>query len=304
MRRRTFLALAGVGAGAGLAAPGAVVGAGGAAAGAGALVGGEAQAAQTRPAAHKGRLKQGVARWCFPMWTLDELAERATKLGIQGIDLVGPEDWPTVKKHGLVPSMLLPGGGTIPDGLNRKENHEAIERQLREGIAKAAAVGVPNIITFSGSRRGLSDQEGIDNSVAGLERVKAFAKENGVTVCLELLNSKVDHKDYQCDHTSWGAEVCRRVNSPRVKLLYDIYHMQIMEGDVIRTIHENIRWIGHFHTGGVPGRHEIDATQELNYRAVAQTIADLKFDGFVSHEFLPTRDPFESLREAVELCEV
>jgi hydroxypyruvate isomerase len=188
--------------------------------------------------------------------------------------------------------------------LNRRENHDGIERQLREGIAQAAAAGAPNIITFSGNRRGLPDAEGIENSVAGLDRIKAFAQEKGVTVCLELLNSKIDHHDYQCDHTAWGAEVCRRVNSPRVKVLYDIYHMQIMEGDVIRTIRENIRWIGHFHTGGVPGRHEIDGGQELNYRAVAQAIADLDYQGFVSHEFLPVRDPLESLRQAVEICQV
>jgi hydroxypyruvate isomerase len=276
MRRRTFLSVAGAG----------------------------ALAAQTRTAPDRGRLKQGVARWCFSQWSVDELAERAAKIGIRGIDLVGPEDWPAVKKNGLVPSMMMPGGGTIPDGLNRRENHDAIERQLREGIAKAAAAGVPNIITFSGNRRGLPDQEGIANCVAGLDRIKAFAEQNAVTVCMELLNSKIDHKDYQCDHTTWGVEVCRRVNSPRVKLLYDIYHMQIMEGDVIRTIRDNIRWIGHFHTGGVPGRHEIDATQELNYRAVAQAIADLGFEGFVSHEFRPTRDPLESLRQAVEICQV
>ncbi len=262
-----------------------------------------ALAAQSSPAP-RGRLKQGVARWCFPMWTVDELAARAAKLGLQGIDLVGPDDWPAVQRHGLVPSMLLPGGGTIPDGLNRRENHDAIERQLREGITKAAAAGVPNIITFSGNRRGLPDAEGIENCVAGLNRIKPFAEEKGVTVCLELLNSKIDHKDYQCDHTAWSVEVCRRVNSPRVKLLYDIYHMQIMEGDVIRTIRDNIRWIGHFHTGGVPGRHEIDATQELNYHAIAQAIADLHFDGFLSHEFTPTRDPQDSLRQAVELCSV
>jgi hydroxypyruvate isomerase len=266
--------------------------------------GGGALAAQVHPAARKGRLKQGVARWCFPKWSVEELAERAARLGIEGIDLVGPDDWPAVKKYGLVPSMMMPGGGTIPDGLNRRENHDGIELQLREGIAKAAAAGVPNIITFSGNRRGLPDSDGTENCVTGLNRIKAFAEEKGVTVCLELLNSKIDHHDYQCDHTVWGAEVCKRVNSPRVKLLYDIYHMQIMEGDVIRTIRENIRWIAHFHTGGVPGRNEIDATQELNYRAVAQAIADLDFQGFVSHEFLPTRDPLESLRQAVEICGV
>jgi hydroxypyruvate isomerase len=244
------------------------------------LAGAAALAEEARPAERKGRLKQGVARWCFPMWSVEELCQRAVKLGIEGVDLVGPEDWPVVKKYGLVPSMMLPGGGTIPDGLNRRENHDAIERQLREGIEKAALAGVPNIITFSGSRRGLPDREGIENCAAGLNRIKAFAEERGVTVCLELLNSKVDHKDYQCDHTAWGVEVCKR------------------------TIRENIEWIAHFHTGGVPGRHEIDGTQELNYRAVAQAIADLKFQGFLSHEFVPARDPLESLGQAVEICGV
>jgi len=253
--------------------------------------------------ASRGRLKQGVARWCFSKWSLDELCANAVKTGITGIDLVGPEDWPTLKKYGLVPSMM-PGGGTIPDGLNRRENHDKIEQQLREGIAKAAAASVPNIITFSGNRRGLSDQEGLENCVAGLHRIKSFAEEKGVTVCMELLNSKVNHKDYQCDHTAWGAEVCKRVGSPRVKLLYDVYHMDIMEGDLIRTIRNNIQWIGHFHTGGNPGRHEIDGSQETNYRAVAQAIADLKFEGFFSHEFTPERDPLKSLQEAVQICTV
>jgi hydroxypyruvate isomerase len=251
----------------------------------------------------RGRLKQGVARWCFSKWSLDELCANSVKAGITGIDLVGPEDWPTLKKYALIPSMM-PGGGTIPDGLNRRENHDKIEQQLREGIAKAAPAGVPNIITFSGNRRGLSDQEGLENCVAGLNRIKSFAEEKGVTVCMELLNSKVNHKDYQCDHTAWGAEVCKRVGSPRVKLLYDIYHMDIMEGDLIRTIRNNIQWIGHFHTGGNPGRHEIDGSQETNYRAVAEAIADLKFEGFFSHEFTPERDPLKSLEEAVQICTV
>jgi hydroxypyruvate isomerase len=232
------------------------------------------------------------------------LCANAVKIGIQGIDLVGPEDWPTVKKYGLIPSMLMPGGGTIPDGLNRRENHDAIEQQFRSGIDKAATAGVPNIITFSGNRRGLPDQEGLENCVVGLNRIKTLAEEKGVTVCLELLNSKVDHKDYQCDHTAWGVDICKRVNSPRVKLLYDIYHMDIMEGDLIRTIRNNIQWIGHFHTGGNPGRHELDDSQEINYRAVAQAIADLNFQGFFSHEFVPVRDPLQSLRDAVELCTV
>jgi hydroxypyruvate isomerase len=199
---------------------------------------------------------------------------------------------------------MTTGGGTIPDGLNRKENHDKIEKQFRENIPRAAAAGVPNVITFSGNRRGQADAEGIDNCVIGLNRVKAIAEDKGVTICLELLNSKVNHKDYQCDHTAWGVEVMKQVGSPRVKLLYDIYHMQIMEGDVIRTIQQNIAYIGHFHTGGVPGRHELDGTQELNYRAVAEAIVALGYQGYFAHEFIPVRDPLKSLSEAVELCDV
>jgi hydroxypyruvate isomerase len=199
---------------------------------------------------------------------------------------------------------MVTGGGSIADGLNRKENHAKIEQQMRENIERAAAAGVPNVITFSGNRRGLSDAEGLENCVTGLDRVKAIAEDKGVTICLELLNSKVNHKDYQADHTAWGVEVIKRVGSPRVKLLYDIYHMQIMEGDVIRTIRENIQHIGHFHTGGNPGRNEIGETQELNYRAIAQAVADLKFTGFFVHEFVPAGDPRRALEQAVEICEV
>jgi hydroxypyruvate isomerase len=253
--------------------------------------------------ARKGRLKQGVARWCFSKWSIEELCANAARVGLQGIDLTEPADWPVLKKHGLAPSIVS-SGGTIPVGFNRKENHDKLIEGLRASIALAAAEGIPNVIVFSGNRQGLSDQEGLENCVAGLERIKGLAEEKGVTVCMELLNSKVNHKDYQCDHTAWGAEMCKRVNSPRVKLLYDIYHMQIMEGDIIRTIRENIRYIGHFHTGGNPGRNEIDGTQELNYRAIAQAVADLGFTGFFSHEFVPKRDPLQSLREAVEICEV
>jgi hydroxypyruvate isomerase len=254
-------------------------------------------------AARKGRLKQSVCRWCYKQIALEDLAREAAGMGIQAMDLIGPDEWPVVKKYGLTPAMTT-GGGTIPDGLNRKENHGRIEQQFRENIPTAAAAGVPNVITFSGSRRGQADTEGIDNCVIGLNRVKALAEDKGVTICLELLNSKVDHKDYQCDHTAWGVEVIKRVGSPRVKLLYDIYHMQIMEGDVIRTIQENIAHIAHFHTGGVPGRHELDGTQELNYRAVAEAIVKLGFQGYMAHEFIPLRDPLKSLAEAVELCDV
>jgi hydroxypyruvate isomerase len=251
----------------------------------------------------KGRLKQSAARWCYRNIPIEDLAREAAAMGLKGIDLIEPKDWPTLKKHGLVPTMVS-GGGTIADGLNRKENHDKLEREFRENIPRAAEAGVPNVITFSGNRRGLPDSEGIENCVAGLNRVKALAEQHGVTICLELLNSKIDHKDYQCDHTPWGVEVVKRVNSPRVKLLYDIYHMQIMEGDVIRTIRENIQWIAHFHTGGVPGRHEIDSSQELNYPAVIRAIVDTGFSGYVAHEFVPVREPLKSLREAAVLCDL
>ncbi len=249
------------------------------------------------------KYRQAVARWCYQNIPLDDFARAIAEMGIRGMDLVGPEDWPTLKKHGLVCSITS-GGGTIADGLNRKENHDKIERELSENIPRAAAAGVPNVITFSGNRRGLSDQEGLENCVIGLNRVKGLAEQHGVTICLELLNSKVDHKDYQCDHTAWGAAVVRKVGSPRVKLLYDIYHMQIMEGDIIATIRTYQEWIGHYHTGGVPGRHEIDSSQELNYPAIMRAVAGTGFAGFVAHEFVPRGDPIASLREAVRICTV
>jgi hydroxypyruvate isomerase len=259
--------------------------------------------AACQPAGRKGRIKQSVSRWCFQKYSLDELCKQAVRLGLKGIDLIGSKDWPTVQKYGLAPTMT-PGAGNIEHALNRKENHDRLEKEFRENLKNAAAARVPNVITFSGNRRGMSDEEGIENSVLGLNRVKAMAEDLGVTICIELLNSKVDHKDYMCDRTPWAVEVAKRVNSPRVKLLYDIYHMQIMEGDVIRTIRENIQWIAHFHTGGNPGRHEIDDSQELNYRAIARAIAELNFSGYVAHEFVPTKpDPFQSLAEAVQICD-
>jgi len=251
----------------------------------------------------RGRLKQSAARWCYAKISLDDLCRQCAEMGLAGIDLVDPPDWPTVRKYGLVPTVTQ-GKAKIPDGWNRKESHERLEAEIKERIAGAAEAKVPNVITFSGNRAGLPDDQGRDNCIAGLRRVSKFAEDHGVTILLELLNSKVNHKDYQCDHTAWGVEVVKGVDSPRVKLLYDIYHMQIMEGDVIRTIRENIAHIGHFHTGGVPDRHELDDTQELQWRSIAKVIADLKFEGFVGHEFLPVRDPMKSLAEAVKLCEV
>jgi hydroxypyruvate isomerase len=262
---------------------------------------GAALAQTAKPSA--GRLKQSFARWCYAKIAIDDLCRQAADVGCTGIDLVDPEDWPVARKYGLTPTITQ-GKASIPDGWNRKESHERLEQEIRARIVRAAEGKVPNVITFSGNRKGMGDQEGKENCIAGLNRIKKFAEDNGVTVCLELLNSKVNHKDYMCDHTAWGVDVVKAVDSARVKLLYDIYHMQIMEGDIIRTIRENIAYIAHFHTGGVPDRHELDDRQELQWRTIAKAIADLKFEGFVGHEFVPTRDPITSLKEAVQLCTV
>jgi hydroxypyruvate isomerase len=255
-------------------------------------------------ASRKGRIHQSVCRWCYKDTPLEQLCQWATQLGLKGVDLLEVPEYEIPRRYGLICTMGYAGGGTIPDALNRPENHAAIEAAFRKNIPLAAKAGVPNVITFAGSRRGMSDDEGARNTIAGLNRLKPIAEDNGVTICLELLNSKVNHPDYMADHTAWGARVMREVNSPRAKLLYDIYHMQIMEGDLIDTIRQNIGVIGHFHTGGVPGRHELNATQEIQYAAVMQAIAASGFTGYVAHEFLPIADPLTSLREAVELCGV
>ena len=264
--------------------------------------------ANAAPAHRKGRIRQGVTRGVFAReMSLDDCCREAARLGIQGFDLIGPADWPVLRKYGLTPSMYPPGpGGTIPDALNRTENHERLEKSLRAAVDEAAAAKVPNIITFSGNRKGMDDRVGADNCVAFLNRIKSDAEEKGVTICMELLNSKVNHKDYMFDHMSWGVDVVERVNSPRVKILYDIYHAQIMDGDIVRTIRDHIQWIGHFHTGGNPGRHDIDETQELNYHFVMQAIADAGFTGFVSHEYTPApgHDPIQTLDRAIQLCDV
>ena len=256
-----------------------------------------------RAAAPAGRLKQSVARWCYARIPLDDLCRQAAEMGLAGVDLVDPPDWPTVRKYGLTPAMTQ-GKAKIPIGWNHKENHDSLAKDLQELIVLAAEAKVPNVITFSGNRAGMSDDEGKQNCIDGLRRMKKFAEDHGVTICMELLNSKVNHKDYQCDHTQWGVDVMKGVDSPRVKLLYDIYHMQIMEGDIISTIRQNIPYIAHFHTGGVPGRHELDDTQELQWRTIAKAIADLNFEGFFAHEFVPTKDPLTSLKQAVDLCAV
>jgi hydroxypyruvate isomerase len=251
-----------------------------------------------------GRLKQSVSRWCYKSTSLDDLCKNAVRIGLKGIDLVTPEEWPTIQKYGLVPSMTAKGAGTIPDAWNRLANHERLEKEMQESLTLAAAAHLPNVITFSGNRKGMPDGEGLENCAVGLNKVKKLAEDKGVIINVELLNSKVNHKDYMCDHTAWGVELMKRVDSPNVKLLFDIYHMQIMEGDIIRTIRDNFKYIGHFHTGGVPDRHEIDGTQELDYHAVSKAIADLGYQGFIAHEFVPVRDPIQSLEQAFNICKV
>lgn len=260
-------------------------------------------AVQTPPT---GRLKQSVSRWPYQRIPLPEFCRACKGMGIVAIDLLQPEEWDVVRDAGLVSSMGYPTKRQdfIPTGFNNPANHPMLLRELETTIPLAAKAGVPNVIAMFGNRYGASDSEAIKACIDGLSKIKPLAEEQKVTVCVELLNSKVDHKGYQGDHTAFGAAVMEGVGSPRVKLLYDIYHMQIMEGDVIRTIRTNANYIGHYHTGGVPGRHELDDTQELNWHAVARAIADTGFSGYMAHEFVPTRDPLVSLNEAVKICTV
>ena len=262
------------------------------------------KSAQTGRIVKNGRLRQSVSRWCYRKIELPDLCKAVAAMGVPAIDLLEPVDWPIVRDHGLVCSMGYGGGGTIRDGLNNPANHDRIVGNLIETMPKAVALGVPNLITFFGNRQGRGDREAIDNCVTALNRLKGAAEKHGITVCVELLNSKVDHADYQGDRTPFGVEIVSAVNSPRIKLLYDIYHMQIMEGDVIRTIRNHHQHIAHYHTGGVPGRNELDDTQELQWPTICRAIADTGFKGFLAHEFVPRRDPLTSLREAVALCDV
>jgi hydroxypyruvate isomerase len=259
---------------------------------------------QPTPIKRKGNIRQSVSRWCYKDIALDKLCAASAEMGCQAIDLLNPEEWDVPAKYGLVCAMGYAHGGDIKSAMNRVENHAPIEEAFRKYVPLAAKAGVVNVITFSGNRVGMSDAEGAKNTIAGLNRVKKIGEDHGVTICIELLNSKIDHHDYMCDHSAWGLEVVQAVNSPRVKLLYDIYHMQIMEGDLVRTIQKNIEWMGHFHTGGVPGRHELDGTQEVQWDGVMRGIAATNFKGYVAHEFVPTRDPLTSLRQAVDLCDV
>jgi len=259
-----------------------------------------------RAKATTGRLKQSVSYWPYNRIPLAQFALDCKRIGLSAIDLLQPEEWPVVQDAGLVSSMGYPSKRRdfLTRGFNNPANHDLLVDELEKTLPLAAAAKVPNVIAMFGNRNGIADDRGADTCIAGLSRVKASAERHGVTVCVELLNSKVDHKDYMGDRTPWAVKVMQGVNSPRVKLLYDIYHMQIMEGDVIRTIRDNLAHIAHFHTGGVPGRNEIDDGQELNYRTVCTAIADAGFTGYVAHEFVPKRDPLTSLAEAVKLCDV
>jgi hydroxypyruvate isomerase len=277
------------------------------AAAAGTVLAGAGTAAQSQGSAVKvGRLKQSVCRWCYQRIPLDDLCKGIKDIGLTAIDLLQPEEWETADRYGLRVSTGFPGqgGGSIPDGLNNRMLHDQIVRTFEGVLPKAKKMGVPNLITFFGYRKGMADGEAIDNCVDVLGRLRPMAESYGVTIVVELLNSKVDHKDYQGDHTEFGVRVVKGVGSERIKLLYDIYHMQIMEGDIIRTIQQNKQWFAHYHTGGVPGRHELDPTQELQWPAIAKAILDTGYTGYFAHEFIPTRDPLPSLREAVALCDV
>lgn len=253
----------------------------------------------------KNNIQHAVCRWCFNDLTVDQLCIEAKKMGIKGIDLVGPKDWPTLQKHGLVSSMCNGAEISLVKGWNDTSLHATLIKNYTDHIELVAAAGYKNLICFSGNRNGMDDETGLKNSAAGLKQIMALAEKKGVIIQMELLNSKVDHKDYMCDRTAWGVELCKRIGSPNFKLLYDIYHMQIDEGDVIRTIKDNHTFIGHYHTAGVPGRHEIDDTQELFYPAIMRTIVETGFTDFVAQEFIPTaKDKLVSLKKAVEICDV
>ncbi len=253
----------------------------------------------------KGNINHSVCRWCFSDWSTEELCREAKKIGIRGIDLVGPKDWPVLKKYGLTSSMCNGAELSLTKGWNDPSYHAALVKRYKQMIELVAKAGYKNLICFSGNRNGLDDQAGIKNCLTGLKQILSFAEQHKVILHMELLNSKIDHQDYQCDSTSWGVELSEKLSSENFKILYDIYHMQINEGDLIRTIQTNHQYIGHYHTAGVPGRNEIDDAQEINYPAVMKAIYATGFKGFVAQEFIPkNRNRKESLRKAIELCDI
>lgn len=253
----------------------------------------------------KGKINHSVCRWCYSNIPFEDLCKAANTIGLASIELTGPEEWPILKKYGLTAAMGWGAGKGITDGFNNLALHNELVASYEALIPQAAAAGITQLICFSGNRKGLDDEKGIENCAVGLKRLMPIAEKYKVTLSMELLNSKVDHGDYQCDRTNWGVALCEKIGSDRFKLLYDIYHMQIMEGDVIATIRKNSTYISHYHTGGVPGRNEIDETQELNYPAIMKAIVETGFKGFVGQEFIPKReDKIASLKQGVMICDV
>ncbi|NBB21455.1 TIM barrel protein [Runella sp. CRIBMP] len=253
----------------------------------------------------KGRIKQSVCRWCYNKIPLEDLAREAKAMGLQSIELLGPNDWPIIQKYGLTCALPNGAGMGIEKGFNNPIYHDDLVASYEALFPKLVEAGLNTVICFSGNRKGISDEEGLVNCTIGLKRLMPSAEKYKITLIMELLNSRVNHKDYQADKSAWGVELCKRVGSERFKLLYDIYHMQIMEGDIIATIKRDHQYFGHYHTGGVPGRAEIDDTQELNYPAIMKAIVDTGYQGYVAQEFIPKRpDPIASLKQAVEICDV
>lgn len=253
----------------------------------------------------KGNINHSVCRWCYSKIPMEDFLQSLNELGITAMDLTGPEDWPLMKKYGIHASMCWGAGFGIEKGWNDPKLHEELIKDYLQMIPKVAEAGYTNLICFSGNRNGMKDEDGLKNCVDGLKQILPLAEKHGVVIQMELLNSKVDHKDYMCDHAEWGIALCKEIGSENFKLLYDIYHMQIMEGDVIRTIRDYHVYFGHYHTGGNPGRHEIDETQELYYPAIMKAILETGFKGYVAQEFIPSwEDKIAALKQGITICDV
>jgi hydroxypyruvate isomerase len=266
-----------------------------------------AQAGKSQSAL-KGNINHSVSRWTYQDLSIEELCKLVKQLGFGAIDLVGPDDWPVLKKYNIDSSMCNGAELNLEDGWGDAKFHEALIERYHRHIDLVADAGYTNLVCFSGNKRGMSPEEGLDHAETGLKNILPHAQERGVVLQMELFNSKVNHPDYFADNSAWGIELCKRLNSPNFKLLYDIYHMQIMEGDIIRTITDNHQYFGHYHTAGVPGRHEIDETQELYYPAIAKAILATGFKGYLAQEFVPSPESIdgkiESLKNAIRICDV
>ncbi len=257
------------------------------------------------PSDLKGNINHSVCRWCYSKIPMEDFLQSLNELGIKAMDLTGPEDWPLMKKYDIYASMCWGAGFGIEKGWNDPKLHEELIKDYLKMIPKVAEAGYTNLICFSGNRNGMNDEDGLKNCAEGLKQIMPLAEKHGVVIQMELLNSKVDHKDYMCDHTEWGVALCKEIGSENFKLLYDIYHMQIMEGDIIRTIGDYNEYFGHYHTGGNPGRHEIDETQELYYPAIMKAILETGFKGYVAQEFIPSwEDKIAALKQGVTICDV